>query len=329
MSRGIDAAPRWYAYHASRHGVVADRVRSGQSAWNGGRRWDTPPHTSRSPRTRCPSGITTPSSASSSIGASTRCRRGLRSAETSGSMSRALAGSTCSATTRTRSGTRTRCASKALPRSSIMSTRTAREFRYDELAPLFSEASRDFDADAWMSLFGRVGARYVVFTTKHHDGFALWPSAARARVGPAPTGWDRDLVGEIVTAARRHGLRAGLYYSGGLDWTFEERPVPGVHGRLLDDRAGPEFVEYASAHWHELIERYRAVDPVERHRQPSGDGPGHALRGLLRAHPRRARQRSVGARSCPTTCPARESSSTPPPRGTSTTRRPSMRRTTD
>ena len=60
----------------------------------------------------------------------------------------------------------------------------------------------------------------------------------------------------MVDAARRHGLRAGLYYSGGLDWTFEERPVRGymdVYSTIVQD---PDFVGYVTGHWRELIERF-------------------------------------------------------------------------
>ena len=49
-------------------------------------------------------------------------------------------------------------------------------FRYESFIPLFREATRAWDPEAWASLFQFAGARYVVLTTKHHDGFLLWPS---------------------------------------------------------------------------------------------------------------------------------------------------------
>jgi alpha-L-fucosidase len=69
-----------------------------------------------------------------------------------------------------------------------------------------------FDADAWMRLFKQAGARYFFITSKHHDGFCLWDSAYTNR-NAKQMGPKRDLYGEMVTAARRHGLRIGLYYS--------------------------------------------------------------------------------------------------------------------
>ena len=58
-----------------------------------------------------------------------------------------------------------------------------------------------------MALAKQIGASYVVLTTRHHDGYCLWPTATAA---PHST---RDLVGAFVEAARKAGLRAGLYYS--------------------------------------------------------------------------------------------------------------------
>lgn len=70
-----------------------------------------------------------------------------------------------------------------------------------------------FDPDDWMRLFGEAGARYFVLTAKHHDGLALWPTATTGR-NTVDRGPRRDLVGELMTAARKHGdIEPGLYYS--------------------------------------------------------------------------------------------------------------------
>ncbi len=76
--------------------------------------------------------------------------------------------------------------------------------------------------DDWASTFRRAGADYVVITSKHHDGFALWPDAHTQKVRGYPwnaldTGPKRDLLGELCAAVRRQGLRFGLYYSF-LEW---------------------------------------------------------------------------------------------------------------
>ena len=72
--------------------------------------------------------------------------------------------------------------------------------------------AESFDADAWMRLFQRSGVKYFFITAKHHDGFCLWDTAYTDR-NAAKTGPRRDLLRELVDAARRHGIRIGFYYS--------------------------------------------------------------------------------------------------------------------
>ena len=112
-----------------------------------------------------------------------------------------------------------------------------------------------WDPDEWASTFAATGARYVVLVTKHHDGYCLWPSAVE---NPKLPGFQcpRDVVGELGEAVRAQGMRFGVYYSGGLDWTFDDRPM----GQLSDMiRAIPrgDYPEYAAAHVRELIARYQ------------------------------------------------------------------------
>ena len=87
---------------------------------------------------------------------------------------------------------------------------------YYQLADRFKAAL--FDPDAWAQLIEKSGARYVVLTSKHHDGFALWPSKEATR--DWGFGWNamdagphRDLVGDLFTALRKTSVHAGLYYS--------------------------------------------------------------------------------------------------------------------
>ena len=75
----------------------------------------------------------------------------------------------------------------------------------------------DFDPAAWAALFRRSGAKYVVLTSKHHDGFALWPSAYSPYFNAGMTGPKRDLCGELTEAVRAAGLHMGFYYSL-LEW---------------------------------------------------------------------------------------------------------------
>jgi alpha-L-fucosidase len=89
-------------------------------------------------------------------------------------------------------------------------------FQYPDFAPLFR--AELFDAGQWADLFVRSGARYVVPTSKHHEGFCLWPSAEASRDWGRPwnsveTGPRRDLMAELSEAVRSRGLKFGFYYS--------------------------------------------------------------------------------------------------------------------
>lgn len=119
----------------------------------------------------------------------------------------------------------------------------------------FNDALESWDPAAWARSFRVAGARYAVLVTKHHDGFCLWPSEVR---NPHRTGWHttRDVVGEFAEAARAEGLRFGVYYSGGLDWTFDDRPI-GTGADMVSAVPRGSYPAYAAAQMRELIRRYR------------------------------------------------------------------------
>ncbi|HET6874436.1 MAG TPA: alpha-L-fucosidase, partial [Acidimicrobiales bacterium] len=110
--------------------------------------------------------------------------------------------------------------------------------------------------EAWADLFASTGASYVVLTTKHSDGFLLWPSAHRHPTWPD---WqlERDVVGELAAAVRARGLRFGVYYSGGLDWSFVSRPIVDLASVYSTVPTSPVYRTYAEAHLRELVARYR------------------------------------------------------------------------
>ena len=117
--------------------------------------------------------------------------------------------------------------------------------------------AEDFDADGLVDLFRRTGARYLVPTTKHHDGIALWDAPGTGDRNTVRRGPRRDLVRELAEAARRGGLRFGVYYSGGLDWHFTS--FPPIQDESFDDvrPVDAAYNEYAFAHVADLIDRYR------------------------------------------------------------------------
>ena len=129
------------------------------------------------------------------------------------------------------------------------------DFAYDDFIPMFDAGTAHCDLDAIAGLAAEAGAGYVVLTTKHHEGFALWPSAV-----PHPVKGEyharRDLVGGLTDAVRARGLRMGFYYSGGWDWPYNEVLLRHGADIVLATPDDPRYLEYVTAHWRELIARY-------------------------------------------------------------------------
>jgi alpha-L-fucosidase len=130
------------------------------------------------------------------------------------------------------------------------------EFPYTRFGDHFQTAAARLDAEDWARLFARAGARYVVLTSKHMDGFALWPSA---HAHPRQPGWGArsDLVGAVARASRARGLRLGLYYCCGFDVTFEDRVIRTLGDCALAVPQSEAYARYCEAQLRELIERYR------------------------------------------------------------------------
>ena len=126
---------------------------------------------------------------------------------------------------------------------------------YDDFVPVFDDGTAGADMDAIAEVCRDAGAGYVVLTTKHHEGFCMWPSAIehprkgryRAR---------RDLVGDLTRAVRGAGMRMGLYYSGGYDWPYNDALMTNPADSFLAVPHTPDYVEYATSHVRELISKY-------------------------------------------------------------------------
>jgi alpha-L-fucosidase len=131
------------------------------------------------------------------------------------------------------------------------------DYDYYNFAPVFNKEIQKWNPDTWAKIFHDAGAKYVVLTTKHHDGFTLWPSSTPNPTLPADRQHAaRDLVGELTTAVRKQGLRMGLYYSGGYDWTFVPGPIRVAADYQKVKPQSEAYGKYADAHMRELMERY-------------------------------------------------------------------------
>ena len=132
------------------------------------------------------------------------------------------------------------------------------DFDYYQFSETFNQEIANWDPAAMARELAGVGARYVVLTTKHHDGFTLWPSDVENPHAEGRTlNASRDIAGDLADAVREAGMKMGYYYSGGLDWTFNPKPVEtmeDVRGTIIHTE---EFARYVDAHWRELMDRYQ------------------------------------------------------------------------
>ncbi len=135
---------------------------------------------------------------------------------------------------------------------------------YVRLAGSFNPSH--FNADEWVQLAEDAGAKYITVTAKHHDGFCLFDSALTDyKITNTPFG--RDLIGELISACHRRGMRIILYYSQ-PDWNhpnyvnnrgaFKDLPCPPE-----DDRPDwPAYVSYYMGQVEELCTKYGKIDGI-------------------------------------------------------------------
>jgi alpha-L-fucosidase len=94
---------------------------------------------------------------------------------------------------------------------------------YEDFARGFRPAA--FDADQWVRDAKAAGMRYLVFTAKHHEGFAMYRSPSHCFNIVDHSGFPTDPVAELAATCRRHGLLFGVYYSLGRDWHDPDAPT--------------------------------------------------------------------------------------------------------
>jgi alpha-L-fucosidase len=122
-----------------------------------------------------------------------------------------------------------------------------------------------YDPAAWARDARQAGMKYVVVTTKHHDGFCLWDSALTDYKAPN-TPARRDLLRPLVEAFRAEGFKIGFYHSL-IDWHHPEFPIDGLHP-MRDDVAFREaqrhrdmrkYVDYLHGQVHELLTQFGKI----------------------------------------------------------------------
>ncbi len=103
----------------------------------------------------------------------------------------------------------------------VMSNRNINYKEYTHLADGFYPSK--FDAEEWVKAFKAAGARYVTFTTRHHDGFSMFKTSANNYNIVDGTPFHRDVLKELADACQKHGIKLHLYYSH-VDWSRPDYP---------------------------------------------------------------------------------------------------------
>jgi alpha-L-fucosidase len=93
---------------------------------------------------------------------------------------------------------------------------------YLQLAHQFNPVN--FNADEWVKNAKAAGIRYMIITSKHHDGFAMFPSAVSDFTINKQTPFQRDPMAELSAACKKYGLKFGFYYSHAFDWEHPDAP---------------------------------------------------------------------------------------------------------
>ena len=110
------------------------------------------------------------------------------------------------------------------------------------------------DAELWVKTAIEAGMKYMVITTKHHEGFCLWDSAYTEYDLGEATDFDRDILGELKAACDKYGLKFGTYYSI-IDWNHPSQIAQKATNQPpMNDKAG--YVTYMKAQLKELIDNY-------------------------------------------------------------------------
>ncbi len=123
---------------------------------------------------------------------------------------------------------------------------------YSKLSEKFKPTK--FNPDEWVSYAKEAGMRYMVLTSRHHDGFSLFDSKVSDYTA-AKTAAGRDLVAEFIKACHKAGMRVGLYYSL-LDWRWPEY----WKGPKKDPEGWSKFLDYVHTQVEEICSNYGRLD---------------------------------------------------------------------
>lgn len=123
-----------------------------------------------------------------------------------------------------------------------------------------------YDAKEWAKIFKKSGAKYVTFTSRHHDGFSLWHTKQSNYNIVDATPFKRDVLKELTDACREEGLKVMFYYSL-LDWKRDDYLPAGKTGKDLAGRDSSKgdwdsYINFMKAQLTELLTDYGTIDGI-------------------------------------------------------------------
>ena len=122
-----------------------------------------------------------------------------------------------------------------------------------------------FDAKEWVSAIKEAGAKYICFTSRHHDGFSLWDTEQSEYNIVDATPFGRDVIKELADECHRQGIKLHLYYSH-IDWTREDYPLgrtaTTVTGRDKSKENWPAYYSFLNRQLTELLTNYGEIGAI-------------------------------------------------------------------
>lgn len=121
-----------------------------------------------------------------------------------------------------------------------------------------------FDARAWVKAIKASGARYICFTSRHHDGFSMFDTAVSDYDIIDASPFKRDIIAELAEACREEGIALHFYYSL-LDWTREDYPVGRTGlgtGRKGDSQNYDSYIKFMKDQLTELLTKYGKIGAI-------------------------------------------------------------------